>query len=90
MIELRDVQRGGPFGTWGARLYWRGVLVHVLRSYGSEAYLHRCAHDWAKQMCVDRDLADGSRQTPDRLRAWAVQYGSLRADCGGEAVYAAA
>jgi len=90
MIELRDVQQGGPFGAWGGQLYWNGVLVHVLRSYGSEAYLREVAAEWARMMCDERDLTDGTLQTPDRLRAWALRFGSLAPEAGGEIVYAAA
>ena len=77
MIDLREVTQGGPFNGYGGRLYWDGVLVHVLRSHASESGLRASAAAWAKQMCC-------APHTPESLRSWSLGYGSLSPECDGE------
>jgi hypothetical protein len=82
--ELTDLQQGGPYNAWGARLYWQGVLVHALRSYADREDLIRSAREFA-----ERILPAGQPYSPAQLRRWSQELGGLRPDCGGDEVYAA-
>jgi len=75
--ELADVQRGGAWGAWGARLVWRSETVHVLRHVENRDALIREAQEFAR-------LAGESKLEPEDLRKWSRLFGSL---AQGENVY---
>lgn len=75
--ELTDLQRGGAFGAWGARLLWKGETVHVLRHLETKDALRLEAQQYA-QAATEAGL------TPEDLRIWSLRFGSL---AQGENVY---
>ena len=80
-IEIRNMQRGGPWQAWGAQLYWRGILVGVWRSWVSRAALSASALKFADIFCGT------DKRTPQELAAWSSNFGSMSKRARGQEIY---
>ena len=89
-MRLTGLVRGGPFNQWGCLVYWRGILIHTLRSFlfsdalTAKAGLRINAEQFVASHCRNFRETQGQELTPERLRAWALDFGSLKS---GEQVY---